>query len=57
MVRAAARSALLDVDDFEQINDRHGHPHGEAVLMRVASPPRARRTGSLLERVGSIICP
>ena len=32
-----AALVLLDVDRFKQINDRHGHATGDAVLQRIAS--------------------
>jgi diguanylate cyclase (GGDEF)-like protein len=57
-VAAAARYedgfalALMDVDDFKLINDRHGHPHGDAVLQRVAQVLRASRPGDRPYRVG-----
>ena len=28
--------AVLDIDDFKYLNDRYGHPHGDAVITRVA---------------------
>jgi diguanylate cyclase (GGDEF)-like protein len=58
MVAAAARYqdplalVLLDIDDFKLINDRHGHPHGDAVLKRVASVLRGVRAGDRPYRVG-----
>jgi diguanylate cyclase (GGDEF)-like protein len=32
---------MLDIDDFKQINDRHGHQQGDEVLAQVASALRA----------------
>jgi diguanylate cyclase (GGDEF)-like protein len=58
MVASAARYqdplalVLLDVDDFKLINDRHGHPHGDAVLKRVAEVLRGTRPGDRPYRVG-----
>jgi diguanylate cyclase (GGDEF)-like protein len=45
--------ALLDIDFFKQINDRHGHAAGDEVLRRFAACARAQlRTGDVLARWG-----
>ncbi len=44
--------ALLDVDDFKLINDRNGHPHGDAILQRLADVLRAARPGDRPYRIG-----
>jgi diguanylate cyclase (GGDEF)-like protein len=45
--------ALLDLDHFKQINDRHGHRAGDAALRAFADAVRARLRGSdVLGRVG-----
>lgn len=44
--------ALLDVDDFKLINDSNGHPHGDAILQRVADVLRTARPGDRPYRIG-----
>jgi diguanylate cyclase (GGDEF)-like protein len=45
--------ALLDIDFFKQINDRHGHAAGDAVLRSFAAAARAElREGDVLARGG-----
>ncbi len=45
--------ALLDIDFFKQINDRHGHAAGDEVLRRFADAARAElRAGDVLARWG-----
>ena len=45
--------ALLDIDHFKQVNDRHGHAVGDQVLMLVAQLLRDNtRAGDVLARYG-----
>lgn len=44
---------IVDIDRFKSINDRYGHPSGDAVLVEVASRLRASaRAGDVLSRYG-----
>ncbi len=44
--------AVLDVDDFKLINDRHGHPQGDTALKCVADVLREARAGDRPYRIG-----
>lgn len=53
---------VIDVDEFKQINDRHGHDVGDAVLRQAASAlKQGLRTQDVLARIGGdeflVICP
>jgi diguanylate cyclase (GGDEF)-like protein len=55
--RASDRTPLalliLDLDDFKGVNDRHGHPAGDAVLREAATRTQAvLRSGDSLARIG-----
>lgn len=43
---------VFDLDDFKFLNDRHGHPHGDAILRRVADALRAGRVEDRPYRIG-----
>ena len=51
--RAAAAVLYLDLDGFKQVNDRFGHPAGDAALVRVAELLTAQvRESDLVSRLG-----
>jgi diguanylate cyclase (GGDEF)-like protein len=44
---------MVDVDDFKQVNDRHGHQRGDQVLARIARAVRqAMRRSDVVARFG-----
>ncbi|HEX7815634.1 diguanylate cyclase domain-containing protein [Dyella sp.] len=45
--------ALLDIDGFKQVNDQHGHPAGDALLVAIAGRLRQHlRTNDSVARLG-----
>jgi len=51
--RSSFALALIDVDEFKQINDRHGHAVGDQALVFVAHTlARSLRTDDLVSRIG-----
>ena len=50
--RRPAGARRVDLDDFKFLNDRHGHPHGDALLRRVAAVLRDVRAGDAAYRIG-----
>jgi diguanylate cyclase (GGDEF)-like protein len=43
---------VVDLDDFKFLNDRHGHSHGDQLLVQTAGVLRARHPGRRVFRVG-----
>lgn len=58
LVQAQARQqdmalAIVDLDHFKQVNDRHGHRVGDQVLVQLAQMLRENtRSGDLIARIG-----
>lgn len=45
--------ALADIDSFKAVNDAHGHPGGDSLLIQVATDwPEALRPDDVLARIG-----
>ncbi|HWB21390.1 MAG TPA: EAL domain-containing protein [Gaiellaceae bacterium] len=50
--RGGLALAVFDIDDFKFLNDRHGHPHGDHILKRVAGVLRDGRPSDRAYRIG-----
>jgi diguanylate cyclase (GGDEF)-like protein len=51
--RATAALVYLDLDDFKPVNDRHGHPAGDAMLKAIsAALLREVRASDIVARIG-----
>lgn len=51
--RRSVVAAMIDVDDFKAVNDKHGHPIGDGVLQGIAKALRAAvRTHDIVGRMG-----
>jgi len=44
--------AVIDIDEFKLVNDRNGHPEGDAVLLRLAETLREGRSADRPYRIG-----
>ncbi|MCC5883944.1 MAG: sensor domain-containing diguanylate cyclase [Halomonas sp.] len=50
---SAVHLAFIDLDDFKQINDRHGHDAGDRFLIEIAKTLKAGiREGDVVARIG-----
>ena len=51
-VRRSSVCAIIDIDDFKQVNDRYGHGRGDEALRICAAKMRAALGGADLYRIG-----
>ena len=50
--RSPVALALVDIDDFKQVNDKFGHSHGDRVLVALAEAFTALRSSDTAFRIG-----